>query len=646
MDRKAWIILALCGILLALNVYFQPKPQPVPLESTPQSELSDSAQNDSGDTDSIKQTSSDKEPGLVVEPHVPLVGETIVTLSSYGKDGEEAVKYTFTSRGGGLKTTELFDEFAVGSKTEHVILNQDAPAPVGALCVAPDDYLALDYTQVEEEGAVVYTANTNSGLKITKRWTLEEDKQKPGADWLLNLSITFENTTSDSKPISLSNYSIFTGSLSPLHAREWENQGGLFYLDDGSLTSKDSNWFRKGFLRKSRSLYQESVEDLQYAGVSNQFFTSLVRPSEKYTATVWAKTKEIEVANADIDKPKRAIRLGFSLPAKKIVSNESSTFTYSIYSGPKDYSVLKKMEEDTSSVMNYGWFTIVSVVLNNVLNWFHDVVFSKFADNWAWGLSVIALTILIRICIWPLHNKSSRTMKRMSKLQPIIKELREKHADNPNKLNQETMKLYRDYKVNPMGGCLPMFLQIPIFFGYYKMLQFAVELRGESFLWVQDLSMPDTLYTFDLPFALPLLGDQIPVNVLPILMAVTMLIQMKLTPKTGDAMQQKIFMLMPLMFFFFCYNFAAALALYWTTQNIFSIGQTWLTNRMPEPDLVKPAPKKGDSGKPRKKTFMERMTEKAEEMQRIKDGGAPASKKMRDATPDSKKKKRSPKTGG
>ena len=187
-------------------------------------------------------------------------------------------------------------------------------------------------------------------------------------------------------------------------------------------------------------MYQESVEDLQYAGVSNQFFTSLVRPSEKYTATVWAKTKEIEVANADIDKPKRAIRLGFSLPAKKIVSNESSTFTYSIYSGPKDYSVLKKMEEDTSSVMNYGWFTIVSVVLNNVLNWFHDVVFSKFADNWAWGLSVIALTILIRICIWPLHNKSSRTMKRMSKLQPIIKELREKHADNPNKLNQETMK--------------------------------------------------------------------------------------------------------------------------------------------------------------------------------------------------------------
>ena len=155
--------------------------------------------------------------------------------------------------------------------------------------------------------------------------------------------------------------------------------------------------------------------------------------------------------------------------------------------------------------------------------------------------------------------------------------------------------------------------------------------------------MPDTIY--ELPFGLPFLGENIPVNLLPILMAVTMVLQMKMTPKTGDKMQQRIFMLMPLMFFFFCYNFASALALYWTTQNIFSIGQTWLTNRMPEPELQK----RNKPGKPGKKTFMQRMAERAEHMQKQQaDPSGDAKAPMRNATPSDKKpgKKRNPKTGG
>jgi len=370
---------------------------------------------------------------------------------------------------------------------------------------------------------------------------------------------------------------------------------------------------------------------------------SIIEPKQKYASTFWAKASKADVEGANPEKPKYAIRSGFSLPSNKIAPGESETFNYSIFVGPKNYSELKKFEGDIDEVMNYGWFSLISVPLNNMLNWLHDVAFSKMADKWAWGLSIIALTIIIRICIWPLHHKSTRTMKRMSKLQPIMKELREKYADDPTKMNQETMKLYRDYKINPMGGCLPMLLQIPIFFGYYKMLQFAVELRGQEFLWVQDLSMPDTLYTINLPFSLPLMGDALPINVLPILMAVTMVLQMKLTPKTGDKMQQRIFMLMPLMFFFFCYNFASALALYWTTQNIFSIGQTWLTNRMPEAEL-----EKRTSSKKGKKSFMERMAARLEEQQRAQQttqSGKGKQKPMRDATPE-KKKKRNPKTGG
>jgi YidC/Oxa1 family membrane protein insertase len=219
-------------------------------------------------------------------------------------------------------------------------------------------------------------------------------------------------------------------------------------------------------------------------------------------------------------------------------------------------------------------------------------------------------------------------MKRMSKLAPKMAELKEKYADDPNKLNTEMMGLYRKYGINPLGGCLPMLIQIPIFFGFFRMLDYAVELRNQPFLWVNDLSQPDTLTHW--------LG--IPINILPIVMAITSALQMAMMPKTGDKMQQRIMMMMPLMFFFFCYNYASALALYWTTQNIFSIGQTWLMNKIPEPELVA----RKDGGK---KSWVQRMAEKQAEMQKLqkergKSGG------MRNVTPEAPKKKGPPRTGG
>ncbi|MCU0752734.1 MAG: YidC/Oxa1 family membrane protein insertase, partial [Akkermansiaceae bacterium] len=185
------------------------------------------------------------------------------------------------------------------------------------------------------------------------------------------------------------------------------------------------------------------------------------------------------------------------------------------------------------------------------------------------------------------------------------------------------------FGINPLGGCLPMFIQIPIFFGFYRMLQYAVELRGQGFLWVNDLSQPDTLAHV----------AGIPINLLPVVMAITSFLQIRMTPMTGDKMQQRIIMFMPFMFFFFCYNFASALALYWTTQNIFSIGQTWLMNKVPEPELK---PVKGAG-----KSWVQRMAEKQAEMQKLQkarqQGGATGG--MRDVTPPDRKK-RPPRTGG
>jgi YidC/Oxa1 family membrane protein insertase len=189
----------------------------------------------------------------------------------------------------------------------------------------------------------------------------------------------------------------------------------------------------------------------------------------------------------------------------------------------------------------------------------------------------------------------------------MLNELRTKYENDPQKMQQEQMKLWSEYGINPMGGCLPALVQMPIFIAYFRMLSSAVELRHEPFVaWIKDLSMPDTITTiggFD-------------INLLPVLMAATSYVQFAMMPKTGDKNQRMIFMMFPLMFLYFCYTYASALALYWTWSNIISIVQTYVLNKRPVPPLKKP-------GK-RKSTWMERLQQQAEAAQRAQASGRPA----------------------
>ena len=375
------------------------------------------------------------------------------------------------------------------------------------------------------------------------------------------------------------------------------------------------------------SMKSDSEKPVEFAGVTNQFFTTVVRPLEPVVANVWAKPNLVSLSPGA--KAVTAVSAGLQLPSVTLKPAEPLTLNYLVFIGPKHNPMLHKMEGAWGSgwgdVMQYGWFALVSGALNWLLN-FYNSILNHVSKNGSWGLAIILLTITVRAVIWPLHAKSTHTMKRMAKLQPEMAKIKEKYADDPNKINTETMGLYRKYGINPLGGCLPMFIQIPIFFGFYRMLQYAVELRGQGFLWVHDLSQPDTL--MHLSFL-----NNLPLNILPIVMAISSFLQIRMTPKTGDAMQQKIITFMPFMFFFFCYNFASALALYWTTQNIFSIGQTWLMSKIPEPEL------KARSGSD-KKSWVQRMVASQAEIQKAKAQGT-----LRNVTPDSKKK-RPPRTGG
>lgn len=173
----------------------------------------------------------------------------------------------------------------------------------------------------------------------------------------------------------------------------------------------------------------------------------------------------------------------------------------------------------------------------------------------------------MRVVFWPVTHKSTESMKRMAAVAPLVNEIRAKYKDNPQRQQQEIMALYKEHKVNPLGGCLPMLIQIPVFFALFTVLRSAIELRFASFLWIADLSEPEGLF----PGMIPIVGS---LNVLPLLMAGTMWLQMKLSPSAGDPAQQKIMaVMMPIMMLVFMYPYASGLALYWTTQNVLMIIQ-------------------------------------------------------------------------
>ena len=227
------------------------------------------------------------------------------------------------------------------------------------------------------------------------------------------------------------------------------------------------------------------------------------------------------------------------------------------YVGPKDYSLLKALARHQVDVMSFGRLKPLCIVLLRTLNALH-----RFIPNY--GVAVILLTILVKVVFWPVTHKSTESMKAMQKIQPLIADIRKKHKDKPQKIQQETMALYKEHKVNPMMGCLPILVQIPVFIALFTVLRSAVELRFAPFLWIRDLSEAENLFAGVLP---------IPLNILPLLMTATTIWQQKLMPQTGDAQQQKMMTFMPIVMLFIFYSMASALVLYWTVSQFLSIVQ-------------------------------------------------------------------------
>jgi len=620
MDRTSWIGVLVCLVLLFAWGWWSAKEaakRPPPSEQSPAGDTAAPADDATDPTEASPDGSAspgDEGPEAGQEPEV---AEKTSVLEN------EFIRLRLTNHGAGIRVAEMRKHQREMGGDEPIAINRHAENVIGALSRGPDQIDESAWTLASESSTEVsYERTTSEGVQLIKTFRLPGGEADPHE---VEMELTVGNERDGA--LSFAGRYLYTGSAAPLHLNEWSMQIGMHWMADEKFEYKTIDHYggRKilGIFGKDKIPSDRfSVEGFDWAGVNDQFFATIFRTESPYATELWGSRFPVVIdGDEEASRKKRmfAAEAGVGLPRLDMNPGDQTTLRYHLYLGPKEFARLKGLGHDLERVMHYdeipilGWLfgwaikPLASLLIGGLV-WMQG-----FVGNY--GIAIIAITILIRLLIWPVYAKSARTMKRMSKLTPMMQEIREKHADEPQKMNEEMMKLYRTYNINPLGGCLPMFIQLPVFLAFYRMLWSAVELRHESFLWVDDLAMPDTL--FQIP------GLDIPFNLLPILMGITSFAQIAITPKTGDRTQQTIFMLMPLVFLFICYNFAAALSLYWTTSNGFSILQTWIMNKIPEPELKK----KETSGK---KPFLQRMQEQAEAAQKnraAQGGSAPGAGK-------------------
>ncbi|MGA2939323.1 MAG: membrane protein insertase YidC [Syntrophobacteraceae bacterium] len=387
-------------------------------------------------------------------------------------------------------------------------------------------------------------------VRLTKIFTVQADS------YAMDLEIQIQNLSAEklSDQMGLSFY--FKPYSESAH--QTYNQSRLTFSTNGSNHDLGPKDFSK----------PEATSKLPYDWVAYQdnFFIQAIIPLTQGNYQIIPSIVNDETQHNQIT------RLVFLTDKFDLDPNESSSFKLRLYNGPKEINTLQEAGHNLSAAVDYGWFTFLAKPLLVGLKWFYS-----FTHNY--GIAIILLTIIIKIVFWPLTQKSYTSMQKMKKIQPKIQQIREKYKDDKEKLNQELMQVYKTYKVNPMGGCLPMALQIPVFFALYRMLNSAVELRHQPFaLWIHDLTAPDRL-NLGFSIDLPMIGHLDGLPVLTILMGATMFLQQKMTPSSGDPRQEKIMLIMPVMFTFFFINFPAGLVLYWFVNNILSIAQQYWINR-------------------------------------------------------------------
>lgn len=545
MEKNAILAFVLSmAVFAAYFILFSPQESSPPLKNKETKEVVTS-----------KKPSETSSPQAAAKPSLPSLPKPATTLPV--RDivvKTKTFEALFSEAGGVIKSYKLTSyKEQLGEKDFKELIRTDQPSewPLQLGWIKktqPDlgqakftaDKNTLVLTPSHPKDNLSFRWTSDQGLMVLKTFTFHYDSYR------IDLNVQVVNNTS--RPLD-DNLALILDNRFPPSSDNSSSFQGALHLINGQF--------------KETALGKVDKEELltgkiQWGALADTYFMETIIPLE-----------DQQTASLKVSKPSpEVLKIALVSAPLTLPPQGEKKISYALYFGPRDTQVLQPLGLDLEKAVNFGFFDIIAKPLLWVLRFFNG-----FLHNYGW--SIILLTILVKILFWPLTHKSYKSMKDMQKLQPKIAKLREKYKDNREKLNQETMALYKTYKVNPMGGCLPMIIQIPVFFALYSLLGYAIELRHAPFLlWINDLSAPDRL---SIGFQIPYVGNGIPV--LTLLMGASMFIQQKMTPTTGDPTQAKMMLFLPVIFTFMFINFAAGLVLYWLVNNVLSIGQQYYINR-------------------------------------------------------------------
>ena len=471
------------------------------------------------------------------------VAQSTPTLVSQKDIKVETDLYTavFSSRGGSLKSLTLKNYREENSPTaKQVTLGSDADPNVLSFSTRT--------TGIAFQEGTVFTADTadislikNESKQLTLNYvsgqgfTIRKIYTFTAGSYAIKLETqVFNNSAS---PLVGSVQQVMTYPAEPKVKNNRFDTAGAFLLSEKSLQT--------AVIKDVASASKRYEKNIHWAGFADKYFINSILSDNNSIASVELKKNQAGFFESVISSPQFTVNPG-----------KSAAVAYRLFVGPKDIDILKAQGNSLEQSLDLGWFTVIAKPLLYTLKFFYNYVGN-------YGVAIIIITIILKILFFPLTHKSYKSMKGMQKIQPEMTKLREKYKDDRDAMNKAVMELYRDHKVNPMGGCLPMIVQIPVFFALYKSLMFSIELRHAPFyLWITDLADKDPYY------------------VTPLIMGVTMFIQQKMTPSNMEPLQQKIMLALPVVFTFMFLSFPSGLVLYWLINNVLTIGQQMYINKL------------------------------------------------------------------
>jgi YidC/Oxa1 family membrane protein insertase len=470
-------------------------------------------------------------------------------------------KAEIDTMGGDLRKLELTQHRAADSDTNNFILLNDTAAPsvyvvqsgiaLGKLATHKEVFTsaAKDYQMAADQNELMVALEWTSpeGVKLTKTYTFVRGSYEVKVNQVVS-----NGSSAAIDPLVY--YQIVHDSESNQGTKMMPTFTGGAYFTDADKYKKVK------FTEMAKEPLSKLAKD-GWVGLVQHYFVGAWIPQTKEAQEFYTK-----------DLGNKIYAIGTKYSTASVAPGASKDLSAKLYVGPQTHSELIKAAPGLEYTVDYGWLSFIASPLFMILS-----LIQGFVGNW--GYSIILLTILIKLAFYPLSASGYRNMAQMRELAPRLQSMKEKFGDDRQKMQQAMMELYKKEKINPMGGCLPILVQIPVFISLYWMLLASVEMRHAPFiLWVQDLSAPDTLFGH-IPNVVPLLGGM-PIGLLPILMGVSMIVQTKLNPKPADPVQAKVMMIMPIAFSLFFFFFPAGLVLYWFVNNVLSIAQQARINHL------------------------------------------------------------------